>query len=194
MIDAATTLAAYAASACGAEQVEVHAAAVDPEAVAGADQLRWSGDPCGPSPVLRLEVLRDGQIAARYTVRPSLTVHVEAWVAAQQTPRGASVHATRGLVPLGRNTLTRVDHAGPWQARLDLEQGTPLTPATVEPRPDVRRGAVVDVVVARGRVRLVAPGRLLTDGQIGQPVRVHNEATHTALRGVLVDEQTVEIQ
>ncbi|HHO51824.1 MAG TPA: hypothetical protein ENK18_13335 [Deltaproteobacteria bacterium] len=194
MIDAAATLAAYATAACGAARVEVHAAAVAPAAVADADQLRWSGDPCGPAPVLRLEVLLDGQIAARYTVRPSLTVHVEAWVADRPIPRGELVAARRGLVPLDRSSAARVSGPGPWRARSDLDEGQPLTDATVTPLPDAPGGASVDVVVIRGPVRLVAPGRLLADGWIGEPVRVHNEATHTAVRGVLIDEQTVEIQ
>ncbi len=194
MIDAVATLTAYALATCGASHVEIHASAVDDRAVADADALRWSGDPCAPAPVLRLAVLRGDRVDAHYTVRPSLTVHVSAWLAAAPAGPGEPVSAVQGTIPLDRNTASRVPHAGPWEARTPIAAGDPLTPLTVSPLPDARRGDPVQVIVVRGSVRLRAEGRLLADATIGQPVRVHNETTHTALQGLLIDKETVEIQ
>ncbi len=194
MTDPALALAAYVQQQCGAVDVEVHAVAVDDAAVHGAERVRWAGDPCRPWPVLRLEVLRDGAVAARYTVRPSVTVWVEGWVAAAPAAPGEAVAGARGRFALGRGVALRVQDEGPWRAAAAIEAGQPLTRDVVEPLPDATRGAEVQLVVQKGGITLTADGRLLQDGTVGEPVRVRNDATQTAQVGVLVAPRTVELR
>jgi flagella basal body P-ring formation protein FlgA len=193
-MDAATALVAFALSACDAVSVQVDALGVDPSALEGADHVAWHGDPCSSHPTLRLEVFDGATVARRLTVSPALTVVVEGLVAADDAPAGAALTGVRGTYRLDRRAGAPVDREGPWRATTAVSAGAPLTTANVRPMPHVLRGAEVDLVVVRGAVALTAPGRLLEDGVLGEPVRVHNQATQVAARGVLVAPSTVELR
>ena len=193
-MSATAALAAFALQTCDAVDVDVHSAGLAKQIAVEADSLRWVGDPCAGSPVLRLEVFQNGQVAARYTVRPSLTVWVEGWVAGSDAEAGDLVEAVRGRFVLDRSTQFRVPSEGPWRATSAVPAGAPLTRTVVAEMPDLVRGTEVRLRVRRGPVVLTAPGRLLHDGSVGDTVRVQNAATHAAIAGVLTSLDIVEIR
>lgn len=193
-MDAATALVAYATTVCQAVAVEVHTIGVTEEMVTQGDAFRWSGDPCDPSPVLRLSIEANRATVATLTVRPSLSVWVDGWVAPEDVAPGDAVTGEPRLVRLQRGNAHRVPGAGPWQAVAPLVAGEVLTRGVVRAVPDAVRGTPVQVRVVRGGVTLKAEGRLLQDGALGEPVRVRNQATQSSLQGVLVAPDIVEIR
>ncbi|MBX2796564.1 MAG: flagella basal body P-ring formation protein FlgA [Myxococcales bacterium] len=193
-MDAAAALAAYTTLLCGAAEVEVHAVAVAPSVLEHAEDLKWTGDPCSPTPVLRLEVVEQGAVVARYTVRPSMTIRIHGWVAASTAEAGEAVPARRDLFILDRTTGRAIDGGGPWRARVALAEGTPLSRAVVDPLPDAPRGQPVTLRVIRGAVTLTADGALLEDGTVGEEARARNEATQSTVQGVLVAPDILEIR
>jgi len=192
MADANARLIAFVVAACAATSVEVHGIGAADSVFAGADDVVFDGDPCLPSPHLTASIVREGEVVARVTVRPRLTVTVPGWLSAEDVGVGEAVTAIAGPVALSADPP--VSYEGPWRARSALKAGAPLTRTRVVAAPDAPRGARVNIVVHRGSVALTAPGRLLQDGLVGQPVRVHNAATNTPLTGVLADATTVEIR
>jgi len=181
-------------AACDAQAVQVEVLGVAEAALAEAEAVRWEGDPCARRPTLRLELLADGRVAARYTVRPLLSGHALGPVATVDLSPGDPVQWAPGPVPLGVPTLDADSLPAAGLATRTLAAGTPLTPGTVRSAPDVAEGAAVTVVVRRGALQLTVPGTLLRDGAIGAPVRVRNDLNRTALSGVLVAADRVEIR
>ncbi len=177
------SLVEWVASECGAVSVEIEHLGVR---TAGAPSV-WLGRPCRPRPDLRL-VLTDGR---RVVVRPHLAIWMEAPVAAAATEVGQPVRLRPGRVRV--EDLHGEAAADGWLARVHVDEGEAVTTAVASPAPDARRDAAVDLRVTRGSLTVVAPGRLLEEGTVGEAVRVVNLATRTALEGVLVDASTVEI-
>lgn len=186
------SLTGYVVEQCGAVEVEVHWVGVDPARVASDADLHWTGDPCRSRPELRLEVVRDAALDARFTVRPSLSTWVETVVAEQPAAVGQTVAITTGRALLQDVRGTpRTD--GTWIARVPLSAGDPITDAVTIAPLDGTAGDAVRLAVRAGALSIHAPGRLLADARIGEPVRVVNEATHSTLRGVLVEPGVVEV-
>jgi hypothetical protein len=61
------------------------------------------------------------------------------------------------------------------------------------PPPDVLAGAQLTLVAVVGPVRASAPGEARQPGRAGEIIRVTNRTTGAALRGRIVDAQTVEV-
>ena len=57
---------------------------------------------------------------------------------------------------------------------------------SVRTAPDARSGDDVTVLVESGALRIQAPGRLMEDATLGEPVRVSNLATGAVMTGALV--------
>lgn len=178
------SLADWVAAECGAVRVDVEHLGV---AEVDGQPSTWIGQPCRPRPDLRL-VLTDGR---RVVVRPHLAIWLPASVAAAPAEIGDPISLRPGLVRV--EALHGQPASEGWVARVHIDEGQPLTTAVARPAPDALRDAAVDLRVTRGTVHLRAPGRLLEEGTIGEPVRVLNLATRTAQEGVLVDASTVEL-
>jgi len=130
----------------------------------------------------------------RYTLRPQITIWVEAPLAARSTAAGEPVSVRVGRIPLeslrGENPI---DPELPWQARVPLDEGDPVTEVRARPMPDAREGAAVTVVAGRGSVVVQAPGRLDEDAYVGREVRVVNLATRTLVTGTYRPDGLVQV-
>ena len=189
-----SSLADYAIDSCKAETVEVRWLGLAEERLPTAIQdIVWDGDPCRRRPDLRMTVVDAGKIDAQYTLRPSLVVSVRVPVANADFRPGDPVTANWGLVPIEKVQGTPIT-SGNWAARVNIDAGEPITDAVVEQPIDAKKGSAVTLQIVRGALTLNAPGSLLEDARIGESIRVVNEATHVALRGVLVAPDTVQLQ
>ena len=186
-------LRTYAVAQCGAERVEVHFLGIDASAApADLGQALWEGDPCRSRPDLRVAMVAvDGSLRARLSVQPHLSVWIKTLVAAEPVAPGEPVRAIDGLVLAERIRGQSPVSSG--IARVSLDAGDPLTKLVVQAPFDVESGARVSVRVRRGTLTISADGTTLEKGRIGDEIRVVSQATHSALVGVLVDAQTVEL-
>jgi len=123
---------------------------------------------------------------------PEVRLWVHVPVAAADVARGDVVTTRTERVRLGElRGGTPVDPGVTWLATTTLHAGQPVTTGRVRARPDLLQGATVDVYVQRGALSVRAPGQLLADGVIGQPVAVLNLATRTQQFGTLRADGTV---
>jgi hypothetical protein len=183
------SLAAHARRTCEAEQVQVRWTGLR-ASVPDTATLTWHGNPCRPAPVLTLVATEDGALLGRWTLRPSLSLVVSTWVAPRDLQPGERFEPVRGPAALRRPGAVRFT-PGPSIATRPVRAGTPLHPGLARPAPDVPSGAQVRVVVARGPVRVAAPGTLVEAGFLGRAVRVRNAVTGAVQRGTLSDPDTV---
>jgi flagella basal body P-ring formation protein FlgA len=118
---------------------------------------------------------------------------VELLVAETDVAAGDPVSWTVGQASLG-SVIGDPVTSGDWIARIHLDKGDPLTAAVVTLPLDAHAGSEVTLWVSRGALRISASGKLLTDGRVGQTVRVSNLATGKPVSGTLVDSANVEIR
>jgi flagella basal body P-ring formation protein FlgA len=187
----AEAIAAFAVERCSALSVDVRWTGLAVEPPEGA-RLVFDGDPCHPSPRLRLSVLSNGVLAASYHIRPSLELVVRAPVAPDDVRAGerfapidgeARIEQIVGLRPLGGEVI----------ATRALRAGDPVTDRVARLAPDVLNGASVEVEIARGSVRVRAQGTVLGDAFVGQSVQVRNEMTGAVQHGVLLSPTVVRL-
>ena len=151
--------------------------------------LSWSGNACVPSPSLRVEVVRDGLMVARWFARPHLDLWVRGPVAPRDVPAGTPFIVADGAVPWWEARGTPL--TGRVVSTVSLVQGQPVTHRIARRVPDAAHRATVTLVLREGAVTIRAPGQLLRDAFIGEEVAVQNNATRVVQRGVLVDASTV---
>ena len=187
-------LVSYVSHTCDAVEVEVVYAGVSEHLPGGPGAvLRWEGDACRTRPTLRLIAVEGSEMLGRWTVRPHLRVWVERPVAAALALPGEIVEVLPGQVLVDRVIGRPVSDSGPFQARIRLEPGEPITMAVVQHIPDVSSGASVTVRVQRGALVVTAPGTLLQDARLGDVVRVTNDATRVVLKGRLSRPDIVDL-
>ena len=77
--------------------------------------------------------------------------------------------------------------SGPWEARVDIQAGQPVTQGSVRAVPDNRSGEPVLIIAGSGALRVTANGRLLQSARVGDHVRVSNLVTDQVVQGVLIE-------
>ncbi len=181
---AATVQATCETAGFDVAEVEIEALGIDEDRLAseGVD-WRWSGAACRTRPTLRLTAWRSDELVASYTVRPRIAIRVWAPVAAEAVLSGERIPIGTALVALPQPPF--VDPSGTYLARRDLAAGTALGRLQAAPEPDARAGEEVVLVATRGPLVVTAMGELLRDGEIGQSVRVLNQASGVPVTGVL---------
>lgn len=129
----------------------------------------------------------DGVSCDRLRIRPRVEVWMDVAVAAAAVSAGQSVPLRAGRVLRSRlqGTAVAVDAPG-LEARVPIAEGEPVTLFSVRTAPDARSGDDVTVLVQAGALQIKAPGRLMEDAEMGQPVRVANLATGAVMTGALV--------
>jgi len=127
--------------------------------------------------VRRLGVVAEAHIYAR-TARPRAAVAREQAVTAD-----ALQWVWTDLALTAADPVTDPEALGDAIAARDLAPGETLTHADIEPRPLVRRGQPVDLVVRRGRVQATVRAECRQDGRLGQLVTVRNEIDDSLVVG-----------
>jgi flagellar basal body P-ring formation protein FlgA len=134
----------------------------------------------------------DGVSCDRLRIRPRVEIWMDVPVAAAAVAAGQAVPVRAGRVLRSRLRGAPVSMsavsagAGNLEAKVPLAEGEPVTVLVVRTAPDARSGDDVTVLVQAGALRIKAPGRLMEDAALGQPVRVANLATGAVMTGALV--------
>jgi hypothetical protein len=89
-------------------------------------------------------------------------------------------------------------HSGRMSGAVVVESGhrsvrVPLTLNLSCPDPEITTGEQITLVVAIGNVRVSSPGEARQAGRKGEVIRVQSRATGTALRGRVLNDNTVEV-
>lgn len=139
------------------------------------------------------DVLKHGVVTA--DVRTSRQV----WVAGRKLTRGAPLteHDLRVERVSGR-TVPRGAVSDPseidgQQLNRSLREGEVIRKRYLEPITLVKRGQTVRMVLRGGGLEIVSKGRAVTDGAIGQEIRVINTDSRREVRGRVAEDGAVHV-
>lgn len=106
------------------------------------------------------------------------TVGTETDVLARSVARGeilAREDFTRqSIAPAAARTALRAGDAAGKEARRALPAGAPLRASDIGPPTLIRRGDAITLLFRDGRLTITAPGRALSEGGAGAPIRIVN--------------------
>jgi flagella basal body P-ring formation protein FlgA len=174
----------------------------------------WAAVAVPDEPVtLRLLDVSSGELTARCLARFELAsagqtlgtwqVPVQARLMAPVYVTPAAVRAGQPLADAGlvlepRDLLTLRDalrRLPDTETNLEFAEyvaaGMPLSTRSVRPRPLVRRGHVVDAIVAEGALTITVQAEALEDGRSGESIRLRNVKSRREFRGKVHDENTI---
>lgn len=141
----------------------------------------------GLSDLTVMGVTPEGLTCDRMRIRPRVEVWTTVPVAAVAVSAGQPVRLAEGRVLRSSLGAAPVSFgATSLEAKVPLAEGEPVTVLAVRTAPDARSGDDVTVLVQAGALKIKAPGRLMQDAAVGDPVRVSNLATGAVMTGALV--------
>ena len=149
--------------------------------------------------LLRFELRGERESLGTFTVTAEAKVWQEVWVARTTLPRSLPIRDA-DLVRERRDTLALRAPLAQFAAdeeRFELGEnvsaGSPIYARMVRLRPVIRRGKLVDAIVADGVLSITLRVEALDDGAPGQIVRARNLKSKREIRGKVKDEQTIII-
>lgn len=86
---------------------------------------------------------------------------------------------------IGQNVITSLDQLLGMSPRYQARAGEPLRLADMVPPVVVQKGAQVDMLLTSGSLTLIARGRALENGAVGDIINVLNTRSNRTLRGVV---------
>ncbi|MDX5367314.1 MAG: flagellar basal body P-ring formation chaperone FlgA [Alphaproteobacteria bacterium] len=94
---------------------------------------------------------------------------------------------------IGQNVITSLDQLLGMSPRYQARAGEPLRLADMVPPVVVEKGAQVDMLLTSGALTLIARGRALENGAVGDVISVLNTRSNRTLRGVVDGPNSIRI-
>ena len=94
---------------------------------------------------------------------------------------------------IGQNVITSLDQLLGMSPRYQARAGEPLRLADMVPPVVVQKGAQVDMLLTSGSLTLIARGRALENGAVGDIINVLNTRSNRTLRGVVDGPNSIRI-
>lgn len=145
--------------------------------------FNWMPNPqyryIGPG-MFRGEILVDGEVQKRFTLKASIEAYGEVVVAATDIPRGYPITASqlevqkRSLAKVEPGTFTDPAELEDYVARTTIFPGQEITRRNVQPRILVKRNQIVAVEMQSGGLRVQTQARALTAGAAGDTILCAN--------------------
>ena len=139
----------------------------------------------------------DGTVLRRLAGTANLTLWVMAPAAVQAMNKGDALTAQSvTFLKVNASQLRSVPwdgRGGPWQLTRGLSAGEPILQSDLASQLMVRRGDVVNLIYARGNLRITTQAQALNDGEPGATIPVRNLQTKKQVYAIVRDGSTVEI-
>jgi len=150
-----------------------------------------------PTMVLRFELRAANELVGQWQTVARVKLMTEVWVAQTNLRRGqglttADVRRDRRDLLAIRDALTELpENLDSLEVAQALSVGMPLTSRSLQYRPVVQRGHVVEGLLVEGAMTISLKVEVLENGAPGQLVRVRSLLTRKEIRGKVRDEQTI---
>ncbi len=134
------------------------------------------------------------------SVSVALTIRTPALIAVRDLRAGESVAASdfrSGVIEaagMNPDYLEELQADARWTLKRSLKAGEALLSRAIERRPEVTRGAMVELLVVVGAVRLRAPARAEGAGSAGDLVAFRNLETNRRVIARIRDAKTAEVR
>lgn len=79
------------------------------------------------------------------------------------------------------------------QLKVSLKRGALFSPSQLKRPPEVKRGSQVTIVGRSGGIEVRMSGKALSDGSLGQRIKVENSSSNREIEGRVTDLGTVEV-
>ena len=139
----------------------------------------------------------DGTVLRRLAGTANLTLWVTVPAAVQAMNKGDALTAQSvTFLKVNASQLRSVPwdgRGGPWQLTRGLSAGEPILQSDLASQLMVRRGDVVNLIYARGNLRITTQAQALNDGEPGATIPVRNLQTKKQVYAIVRDGSTVEI-
>ncbi|MGE5708549.1 MAG: flagellar basal body P-ring formation chaperone FlgA [Bacteroidota bacterium] len=149
---------------------------------------------------LPLQLFRKDRLYRTIYPRIDVRVYGNALVASKTIKRGAEITAENAevrrmsLKDLPRQPLTSLDGVLRSHANRDIPAGMALTNGLIDLPSVVKSGSMVSVQIVSGDLTVIGSGVALSDGQIGQLIKVKNPASKREFSGRVLGEGLVEVR
>lgn len=139
----------------------------------------------------------DGKVLRRVAGTAKLMLWVTAPAAARPLNKGETL-APDAVTFMRMNAAQMKDvpwdgQGGPWQVVRSIATGEPILKSDLGSKMMVRRGNILNLVFARGNLRMTLQAEALADGQPGETIPVRNLQTKKQIYAKVKDGSTVEI-
>ncbi|HBN09510.1 MAG TPA: flagella basal body P-ring formation protein FlgA [Cyanobacteria bacterium UBA8530] len=136
------------------------------------------------------------------TIYPRLNIQVFSFalVSLSRVSRGEALDSgnvqiqRKRLQDLPSQPLTKLEGLSNARAKRDIPSGTVLTSGLIDLPSAIKSGSMVTVQVLSGDLTILSSGQALSDGQIGQLVRIRNPASKREFSGRVLGEGLVEVK
>lgn len=116
-----------------------------------------------------------------------------------------AAHTLRAQSVIGADDLSSIASAVPGaltdpteaigrEARVALYAGHPIQPGDIGPPALVDRNQLVSLAFHSGGLNILAEGRALARGGVGDAIRVMNTASHSTVTGIIAPDGTVVVR
>ncbi len=136
-----------------------------------------------------------------WSIYVPVSIHIKKYilVAAREIPRGSIIDATDLM--LAEHDVSRI-HNGFFQqtervigktAKRGLHPGDIITPGKLASTSTVKRGNQVTILAKIGQIKVRMTGKALSDGAIGERIRVQNKSSKRRIEAIVVAPGIVEV-
>lgn len=161
--------------------------------------IDWPRAGASPHFSVRFRVYTESAGAGEHQLGFRAELRRDAWVAARRINRGddlggGALEIRRVDVLRDRKSLLPLEAVlANYEGRQPLQEGQPVGLRDVAPRPVVRRGQVVDVVLREGPIFITMKGQVMENGGVGETVSVRNPGTRREFTAEVIDDNTVHV-
>ena len=139
----------------------------------------------------------DGNVLRRISGTVNLTLWITAPAASRAMNKGEAL-AAEAVTFMKVNASQLRDlpwdgRGGPWQLNRALNTGEPILQSDLASQLMVKRGDVVNLIYARGNLRIATQAQALSDGEPGATIAVRNLQTKKQVYAIVKNGTTVEI-
>ena len=107
--------------------------------------------------------------------------------------RGDLVREKRVISGLRGGYIEELDQALGSELRLTLKRGAALSPKQIRWPPAVKRGSLVTILGRTGAIEVRMSGKALSDGAMGERIKVINSSSDRQVEGIVTARGTVEV-
>ncbi len=190
-IDISAAVRAHVVADTGNDDVEIDEVGFQAaHSCAGIPEIRvesMPGEKYRGQTQFKVRLVENGVLCGRFSVPARVTIWKQVPVAATETRTGEPIHSEMARVATQDIQGVLIDlGSGEWVASRTLRAGQPITARYAKRKPAAATGDPVAIVAHYGALTVKAEGRMLTNGHLGERVRVANLATDTVVQGKLI--------
>jgi len=147
----------------------------------------------GSVPVF-VEAYKNDRLCGRWNLRTRVAIWESVYVAAMDLSVGDDIIVDRQRMRRDQLRGDAISDPKSKIANRAITKGEVVLTSHVRIKPDQYRGDSVIVIYESGSLRIRTEGKLMSDAQIGDEVKISSQSTNSVLKGILAEDGMVYIK